>query len=170
MIQVSDNGERLDVFSRMSSGKRLLFALFALIPLLAPYELMLRVQWNDYRSPAFLIAAIISAGAVALSAFFLFAAVAGLSSRMTLDAAHSTFTYSTGAPIVPRRTLVRPLSSLESVHVRTHEWSDGGPSYTLMVKMSDGATFDSDSSWSRDDIEQQKARVEVFLDRARRVR
>jgi hypothetical protein len=96
MIQVSDNEERLDVFSPMPSGKRFLFALFALIPLLAPYELMLRVQWNDYRHPAFLLAAIISAGAVALSGLFVFAAVAGLSSRMTLDAARSTFTYSTG--------------------------------------------------------------------------
>ncbi len=170
MIQVSDNGERLDVCSRMPRGKRLFFALCALIPLLAPYELMWRVQWNDYRSPVFLLAAIISAGAVALTLFLLLAAVAGLSSRMTLDAAHSTFTYSTGAPMVPHRTLVRPLSSLESVHVRTHEWSDGGPSYTLMVKMSDGATFDTGSSSSRDDIEHEKARVEAFLDRARRVR
>lgn len=165
MIQVSDDGERLDVLSRMPTGKRVLLALFALIPLLAPYELMLRVQWNDYRSPVFLLAAIISAGALALSVFLLFAAVAGLSSRMSLDAAHSTFTYSTGAPIVPRRTLVRPLSSLESVQVRSHEWSDGGPSYTLMVKMSDGATCDSGSSWSRDELEQEKARVEVFLGR-----
>jgi hypothetical protein len=168
MIEVSASGERLDVLSRMPSGKRLLFALCALIPLLAPLELMWRVQWSDYRSAAFLLAAIVSAGAVALSAFLLFAAVAGLSSRMTLDAAHSTFTYSTGAPIVPHRSLVRPLSSVESVQVRTHEWSDGGPSYTLMIKMSDGATFDSGSSWSRDDIEHEKARVEVFLDRARR--
>ena len=170
MIQVSDNEERLDVVSQMPSGKRFLFALFALIPLLAPYELMLRVQWNDYRHPAFLLAAIISAGALALSVLFVFAAVAGLSSRMTLDAARSTFTYSAGAPIVPHRTRVLPLSSLESVHVRTHEWSDGAPSYTLMVKMSDGATFDSDSSWSREDIEHEKVLVEVFLDRARRFR
>ena len=168
MIQVSDNEERLDVFSQMPSGKRFVFAILGLIPLLAPYELMLRVQWNDYRHPVFLLAAIISAGAVALSVLFIFAAVAGLNSRMTLDAARSTFTYSTGAPIVPNRTLVLPLASVESVHVRTQEWSDGAPSYTLMVKMSDGATFDSDSSWSREDIEDEKARVEVFLDRARR--
>ena len=71
MIQVSNNGERLDVFSQMPSGKRLLFALFGLIPLLAPYELMLRVQWNDYGHPAFLLAAVISAGAVVLSALFM---------------------------------------------------------------------------------------------------
>ena len=61
---------------------------------------MLRVQWNDYRSPVFLLAATVSAGAVTLSVFFLFAVVAGLSAfRMTLDAARSTFTYSTGAPL-----------------------------------------------------------------------
>ncbi len=170
MIQISENGERLDVCSRMPWGKRLFFTLCALIPLLAPYELMWRVQWNDYRSPMFLVAAIISVGAVALSAFFLFAAVAGLSSRMTLDAANSTFTYSTWALVVPHRTVVFPLSSIESVHVQTHEWSDGGPSYTLMVKMTDGATCDTGSASSRDDLEHEKARVEAFLDQARRVR
>lgn len=167
MIQVSEDGERLEVLSRMPWGKRLLFALLALIPLLAPYELMWRVQWNDYRNPAFLLAASISAGAVAVSVFLWFAALAGLSSRMTFDSARSTFTYSTGAPIVPHRTLVRPLSSVESAHVQTHEWSDGGPSHTLMAKMSDGATFESGSSWSRDDVEHEKARVDAFLDRLR---
>jgi len=170
MIQVSESEERLEVCSPMPVGRRVFFGLLALIPLLAPYELMWRVQWNDYRHPAFLVAAIISAGAVALSVFLLFAAVAGLSSRMTLDAARVTFTYSTGAPVVPRRTRVLPLSALESVHVRTHEWSDGAPSYSLMVKMSDGATFESGSSGSKGDVEHEKARVDMFLDRVRRVR
>jgi hypothetical protein len=168
MIEVSGDEQRLDVLSRMPWGTRLLFALLALIPLLAPYELMWRVQWNDYRHPVFLLAALISAGAVVLSAFFISAAVAGLSSQMTFDAARSTFTYSTRAPLAPHRTLVLPLSSLESVHVRTHEWSDGAPSYTLTVTMSDGATFDSGSSWLREDIERERARVEVFLDRTKR--
>jgi hypothetical protein len=86
---------------------------------------------------------------------------------MTLDARRSTFTYSEGAPLVPRRTLELPLSSLESVQVRTHEWSEGAPSYSLLVKMSDGATFESGSSWSREDIEHDKARIELFLDRTR---
>jgi hypothetical protein len=170
MIQVANNEERLDIVSPMPSGKRLLFALLALFPLLAPYELMLRAQWTDYWHPLFLLSAIISAGAIALSVFCVFAAVAGLSSRMTLDARRSTFTYSEGAPLVPQRTLELPLSSLESVQVRTHEWSDGAPSYSLMVKMSDGATFESGSSWSRQDLEHDKARIELFLDRALRFR
>ena len=40
----------------------------------------------------------------------------------------------------------------------------------MMIKMSDGATFDSASSWSRENIEHDKLRVEPFLDRERRLR
>ena len=168
MIQVRDSEERLDIVTPMPPGKRLLFALLALFPLLAPYELMLRAQWTDYRHPLFLLAAIVSVGAIALGALFVFAAVAGLSSRMTFDARRSTFTYSEGAPLVPRRTLELPLSSLECVQVRTHEWSEGAPSYSLMVKMSDGATFESGSSSSRQEVEHDKTRIVLLLDRAQR--
>ena len=165
MIEVSDNGERLDITSPMPWGKRLLFALLALFPLIAPYELMLRVGWTDYWHPFFALAALISAGAIALSGFFVFAAVAGLSTRMTLDAARATFTYTQVAPVVPKRSEVFPLSSIQSVHVRTHEWSEGSPSYSLTVEMSDGSTFESGSSWSREDIERGKARVDALLER-----
>jgi hypothetical protein len=170
MIEVSQDTERFEITSPMPRGKRLLFGLLALFPLLAPYELMVRVQWTSYLNPFFFIAAFISAGAIALSLFLVFAAVAGLSSRMTMDAADSTFTYSHIAPVVRQHTQVFPLSSLESVQVRTHEWSDGAPSYSLMVKMTDGATFNSGSSWSRQDIEHHKAQAEAFLDRAQQTR
>jgi hypothetical protein len=151
----------------MPLPKRLLFALLALFPLLAPYELLIRVQWTSYWHPFFLLSAIISAGAIALSAFFVFAAVAGLSSRITLDAKRSTFTYSQGAPVVPRRTLALPLSSLEDVQISTREWSDGSPSYSLTFKMSDGTEFQIGSSWSRQDLEDDAAEIRRFLERAR---
>jgi hypothetical protein len=167
MIKIAESANRLDILSPMTRGYRLLFVFLALIPLLAPYELILRVQWTDYLNPFFLFAAVISAGAVALSGFFIFAAVAGLSSRMTFDAAASTFTYTEHAPVIPRRTRVFPLNSIESVDVHIHEWSDSGPSFSLMIRMSDGATFHSASSWSRKDIEHSKILVQNFIDRLR---
>ncbi len=169
MIEVSGRADRLDIVSPMPSGKRLLFALLSLIPLLAPYELILRVQWSDYRHPLFVFAAIISAGAIALSVFLIYAAVAGLSTRMTLDRARSTFTYSEVAAVLPQRTQVFPLSLVESVHVRTHEWSDGAPSFSLMIKMSDGVTFDTGSSWAQQDIEHAKTLVENLVGQAKLV-
>jgi hypothetical protein len=165
MIQVSEGKEALEINSPMRPATRVVFVLIALVPLLAPYELMLRVQWTDYGHPFFLVAATISAGALAVSGLLVFAAAAGLSSRMTLDAARSTFTYLHGAPCVPYRTQVRPLSTLEGVQVRTHEWSDGAPSYSITVAFSDGTTFDSGASWSLEGIERDRARIDAFLDR-----
>ena len=162
-IQVSDNAERLDIISPVPVGKRILLALLGLIPLLAPYELLWRVQWNHYWHPVFLLFAIVSMGAVAVSGLFLFAALAGLSSKMTFNGLRSTFTYLERAPIVPQRTQVLPLSSIESIHIRTQEWSDGSPSYSLRITMFNGAVFDSGSSESRQEIEQVKMQVETFL-------
>jgi hypothetical protein len=163
MIQISETPSRLKILSPMPVGRRIVFALIALIPLLAPYELLYRVQWNDYWNPFFLFAALICVGAVALSGLLLFVAVAGLSSRMVFDRMHSSFTYSEVAPLVPQRTRVFPLSSIESIQVRTHEWSDGAPSYSMTVRMEHGATFETSSLWSREEIEQVKDQTETFL-------
>ena len=157
--------KRVDIISVMPVGKRIFLALLSLIPLLAPYELLWRVQWHDYWNPVFLLFAIVSAGAIAVSGLFLFAALAGLSSQMSFNALRSTFTYSERAPIVPQRTQVLPLSSIKSIHIRTQEWSDGSPSYSLRVTMFNGAVFDSGSSESRQEIEQAKVQVEAFLNR-----
>ena len=165
IIQVTESAERLDLISAMPVGKRIFLALLGLIPLLAPYELVWRVQWHDYWNLVFLLFAIVSVGAVAVSGLFLFAALAGLSSRMSFDALRSNFTYSERAPLVPQRTQVLPLSSIESIHIRTQEWSDGSPSYSLRVTMFNGAVFDSGSSESRQEIEQAKVQVEAFLNR-----
>lgn len=147
----------------MRSGTRILFALLSLIPLMAPYELMVRVRWTDYRHPFFLFAAIVAAGALAVSLLLLFAAVAGLSSRMTFDAAQSTFTYTERSVWIRPRTRVFSLSAVQAVNIDRHEWSDGGPTFSLVITMFDGSTFRSASSFSLEEVEQRRARVEGFL-------
>ena len=162
MIQLSVSEDRLVVDSPMRSGTRILIALLSLIPLMAPYELMVRVRWTDYRHPFFLLAAIITAGAVSLSLLLLFAAVAGLSSRMTFDSAHSTFTHTERAVLIRHRSRTFPLSAVQGVSIHRHEWSDGEPTFSMVITMSDGATLRSGSS-SLGDVEAIKARVEGFL-------
>jgi len=153
----------LEVASPMPAGWRLLLVLLSLVPLLAPYEPLIRVKWSNYFHPFFLLAAIVSAGAVALSAFSPFAAAAGLSSRMRFDRARSTFTHSAVAPVVPSRTRTYPLASIERIEIEVHDWSDGAPSYSLKVVMSDRRAFSSASSWSQEEIERIKGRVAAFL-------
>ncbi|RPI07310.1 MAG: hypothetical protein EHM71_10925, partial [Zetaproteobacteria bacterium] len=84
----------LEIRSRMRVGMRILLAAFGLLPLLAPYELLIKIDWEHFVNPFFFLAAFISAGATALSAFLFFAAVAGLSSKIVFDRRAATFSYS----------------------------------------------------------------------------
>jgi hypothetical protein len=149
----------------MRVGMRVVILLLALIPWLAPYELLLKIEWTRFVHPFFAFALLVSLGAVAVSALFAFAALAGLSSRIVLDAESRSITVTEVAPVIPLRTRVRPLSSVRGVEVETHDWSDGAPSYSLEIEMADGESFASGSSWSRDDVERARVRVEAFLAR-----
>ncbi len=161
--ELCEKDERLEVRSPMRPGMRVLLAILALFPLLAPYELIVKVEWESYLHPFFLLAAFISLGAIALSAFFLFAAVAGLSSHMVFDAGAGTFVYSSHAPIVRPSPREYPLRAIDGIEVRERDWSDGAPTYHLGVVMTDGAVFESGSSWSRGDIESIEVRLQQFL-------
>ena len=94
MPKLVEHANHIEIRSPMHRGLRLAFALLALFPLLAPYELLVRINWQDFLHPFFFLALFICAGAVALSGFLMFAAIAGLSSRMVFDARRKTFTYS----------------------------------------------------------------------------
>jgi hypothetical protein len=163
----SETKGHLELLSPMPWGRRVLFAMIGLFPLIAPWELLVRPQWNSYLNVFFFFAAVVAAGAVAVSLFFFFAAFAGLRSRLILDLRASTFTYTAAAPLVPRITRNYPLAAVEAVEMRTHVWSDGPDSYSLSIVTSDGKSHESSSSSSREEIEGYLLRATAFLDRAR---
>jgi hypothetical protein len=165
MPELVEHANHIEIRSPIRRGLRLVFALVALFPLLAPYELLARIDWQYYLHPFFFLALVISAGAVALSGFLVFAAVAGLSSRMVFDAKRMTFTYSSEAPLVRRASSVYPMSALQRIDVESFEWSDSAPTHHLRIFTSDGKKFESASSWSRNEIEDIRKHVDMFLGR-----
>ncbi len=161
--ELLENDRRLEVRSLMRPGMRVLLAILALFPLLAPYELIVKIEWETYLHPFFLLSAVVSLGAIAVSAFFVFAAVAGLSSRMVFDAGSGTFQFSSHAPVVKPSHREYSLDAIGGLEVRERNWSDGAPTYHLDVVMADGSVFESGSSWSRGEIESIEGRVREFL-------
>lgn len=162
-LELLESDDRLELDSPMPPGRRLLFAGLSLVPLLAPYELMVHVRWTSVVHPFFLLAAVISLGAIIVTGFLLFAALAGLESRMVFDRNANRFTYSASAPVVRPWSRDFPIGAIERVETATHEWSDGAPTYSLRVVMTGGEQFTSGSSWSRAEIEGIRARVLCFL-------
>jgi hypothetical protein len=153
----------LEIRSRMRGGMRILLAALGLFPLLAPYELLIKIDWEHFMNPFFFLAGFISAGATALSVFLFFAAVAGLNSKVVFDRKAATFCYSSKAPVIRRTRQVQPLSNVRSTEVGVRDWSDSAPTYHLSITLKDGTVFESGSSWSREEIEWIRGRVDKFL-------
>jgi hypothetical protein len=162
-LPVVESGDALEIESPMPVGKRVLFFLLGLFPLIAPYELLVKPRWTGYANFFFLFPALISLGAMCVSAFFVWAAVAGIKSRMKFDRARGLFTYTASAPAMGTRTSSCPIAAIAAVEIQTHEWSDGAPSYSLNVVTRDQQTFRTSSSWSREEVEALRQRVGAFL-------
>ena len=60
-------------------------------------------------------------------------------------------------------TVLIPLDSIAALEIRTHEWNDGSPSYSLDVLMADHGIYRTGSSWSREEVEALRQRVATFL-------
>lgn len=167
MVDVVETEEAFEINSPMRVGMRLLFAVLSLFPLLAPYELILRVDWQSYLNLPFLFVGVISAGAIALSAFLIWAAIAGVSSSIRIDRVRGEISYSASAPILPLRTSHYPIASIERMQVAATEWSDSAPSYQLEFVLAGGGSICTGSSWSRPEIEALLERVAAFLTHTR---
>jgi hypothetical protein len=162
-LPVVESGDTLEIESPMPVGKRLVFLLLALVPLYAPYDLLFRVRWTDFLNVPFLFAALISLGAVALSGFLVWAAVAGIQSQMRFDRDWGRFTHTAWAPVMGTRTATCPLDAIAALEVEKHDWSEGRPTYSLKVVTMNQRTFQTGSSWSREEVEALRQRVSAFL-------
>jgi hypothetical protein len=68
MVTVIEEDDFIEIQTQIPTGLRVFFAALALFPLLAPYELLLQPDWDGYFTIFFLFSAVISAGAVSISA------------------------------------------------------------------------------------------------------
>jgi hypothetical protein len=169
VVQVAEEAGHLEIATPMPTGTRFVLGLLALFPLMAPYDLLLRLHWAGSLDIFTLFGVVISAGALALSLLLGFAALAGLSTRLAFDATRSTFTYSAVAPLI-RQMRVFPLSAVARVEVRTNGWSEGAPSYSLAVTVADGRTFSTGSSWELEEVERARDLIEALLAQSRPIR
>jgi len=161
--EVVASAERLEIRSPMRAGLRVVLAVMGAVPLLAPYELLVRPGWQRVADPFFAFAALVSAGAVAVSGLFLAAAVAGTSTRIVVDLRAGTVAFTSRAPIVRRGTRLFALRDVVAVEVGVQDWSDGDPAFHLRVAMADGTVLRTGSSTSRAAVEAIRARLASFL-------
>ena len=164
MLRVVESGDELNITSPMTPGLRAFFFVIGLLPLAAPYELLIKPGWQTIFHPFFALAAVISCGAVAVSGFFVWASVAGIESSARFDRRRRTLTTVERAPVMPTRTRTRSLDELRAIEIEKTDWSESGPTYSLRVDCAGGWKLKLLATYSRsEEAEAVRRRIGRFL-------
>jgi hypothetical protein len=105
----------------MSIKARLGFGVVSALPLLAPYELLIKPAWTDFLSLASLFPAIISLGAIALSILLLLVAIFGINRRVEFDATAKTIRVTESHLIQRQREFNYSFSEVNQIEVICHD-------------------------------------------------
>jgi hypothetical protein len=164
MTTISDHDGVIELRERLTWGRRVLFILISLFPLIAPYQLLIKPSWDSYFNFFFIISLMISLGAFFVSGFLLFISLAGLSTRLIFDPTTQTFTYIHEAPIVPFRRDLIAFDEITRIEVEKHDWTDGEPSYSLQVHIKDDRTYKSASFSTQEQARSAQERIAELLE------
>ena len=148
----------------MGRGTRIFIGLLGLVPLIAPYDFLVKVRWNSYFNFPFLLALIVSIGAVFVSVMFVYAAAFSISIKITLDRRTQIFRHSSEAPTIRNKTEEHPLSHIQRLEVRETNWSDGPPSYNLQFVMEGDKVYEVGPFNSLAEVDQTLQRAKRFVD------
>ena len=121
--------------SPRSAMSRPLLFLLGFVPLYAPYDLLLRPAGPNGFSIGLLLVVIISAGAVFLSVLLWAAAIWGLNQYARFDANAGVFIYGYETGVTKYGERIIPFAKIEDVSLKIDSWTDGPPSYSVVVKI-----------------------------------
>jgi hypothetical protein len=161
--EVFESEECFVIQTRMGMGTRIFIGLLGLVPLIAPYDFLVKARWNSYFNFPFLLVLIISIGAVFMSAMFVYAATFATSIKITLDRRAQAFRHSSEAPTIRNKTEELPLSHIQRLDVRETNWSDGPPSYNLQFVMEGEKVYEVGPFNSLAAVDQTRQQVQQFL-------
>jgi len=135
-IRFLDSGNTIEFpkSPRAAMNRPLLF-LLGFVPLYAPYDFLLRPAWPNGFGIALLLVVVISAGAVVLSVLLWAAAIWGLNQYARFDATAGVFTYGYETGVTKYGERIIPFAKIEDVSLKINSWTDGPPSYSVVVKI-----------------------------------
>jgi len=163
MAPIEQTADKLEFKSSLSPLARLLFFLFGLLPLLAPYELLIKPTWNGRISIVMLFFAVISLGAIIVSLFFIAAALFGRSQHLQFDASNRVVRYRYKTALHPFREARYDFSQIEALELKTTEWDSRPDTYAITMTIRDQPALTFGDFASRPDAEDSLAVLEEMV-------
>lgn len=135
MDTIRQTPETLEFVNSLSPVIRILLALFGFVPLLAPYELLIKPSWQGGISFALLFFLVISLGAILVSLFLFTASLLGRSDHFQFNAPkHQLVCRFTTAFNITRQEIY-PFNQIESLEIKASEWESRPDTYDIVIKV-----------------------------------
>jgi hypothetical protein len=163
MDTIEQTADKLEFRSSLSRIVRIVLLIFGLIPLLAPYELLIKPAWNGRISIAMLFFLVISVGAIGVSIFFVSAALFGRSQQFQFDASNRTVYYRFKTAINPFREERYDFSQIEALEIKGNEWDSRPDTYDISMKIRDNREANFGDFRSRQEAEHYLAALEEMI-------
>lgn len=163
MDSTTESGKLIEFSDHMSPFVRVLIFVFGLLPLYAPYDLLLPLsKWNGLS--VFLVwAAVISLGATIVSFLFMAVAFLGISSTVRFDGASRIVTYSWETGVTGLRVSQHLFEEIERLGIETHEWTDGPSTHSIVAKLKAGRGFEFGKFDARADAERYLEKLQTMI-------
>ena len=147
----------------MSAKARTGFGLAAALPLLAPYELLVKPDWSGASGFAFLFGLVVSLGAVLVSVLMLFVAIFGINRRVEFDPATKTVHVTESHLMQRERRFACPFAEIVKLELGAHDWSDGPSTYDIHLTPGAGKPFAFGDFSSRTSAENALAALRAIV-------
>ena len=163
MPDVYETDGEITFVEKVPLGLRIFLTIVGLFPIfLAPYELLIRPQWNGF-SMYLIIPILVSIGGILLGGLFLAAGLFGLNQTLVFVKETRLIHYSYESAIVPLRRKTYPFRDIAKILVNTHDWTDSPSTYSLQFIFRDERKIETGSFEKRIDAEVYMNKVENLL-------
>ncbi len=138
MDKITHLGQSLVFEKRVHPVFRLIIFLVSFFPLLAPYELFVKIRWENYFNLPFFISLLFSVLATVFSLFIMFIAFFAQNQYVCIDRDKSILTYGWSDALRAYRETVYRFEELFPPELVMHPWSDGPTTYNILIKTRTG--------------------------------
>ncbi len=132
---MTEKAKTLEFKTHLSVFERILFFVFGLFPLLAPYEFLIKPSWNGEYGLIFFFFLLLSLGALSVSFFFIAAAFLGRKEHYIFDAEKRVLLYRYRNVFIQNREENYPFSAIRSLWVKTSVWDSGPDTYDIVLDL-----------------------------------
>ncbi len=175
MNTIKQTHQTIEFINTFSPLERVLLVLFALVPLLAPYELLIKSSWQGQVSFDWIIPLVISIGAIVVSLLLFLAALSGRGERFLFDASKRQLTYQFKTVFTAGfQQEIYSFDQIESLEIKEYTSEYSLYTYDIVVKIAGGPEMRFGDFSSRSDAERYLTILQTMLanrgDRALRKR